>query len=364
MKETISPAQMASLLLAFTTGSSIVYIPSVVIASAGTGAWLSMLVSGAAGTIILTCVLFLHGRYPEVTLIQYYRAIFGRWIALPLSAWFILVMVLMIANITAGLGNFFTSTMMVDTPVYTFHLLILIAAAMTASAGIEVAARLFILLLAMIFGMIAFILFAIVPQYDPARLLPQMNEGLRPMLHGAYIAFGFPFSEVFVFAALLRHVRVAAGESFVRYMNYAMLILIATFTVVALCATMVFGPIAGLRNYTLYEMARMIEIGGILERVESVAGITLIASSYIKTTIAMLALNAAVTHFFRLPDRRTSVYPLALMIFFLSLMMFYSLMEAIEFWTVLWPMITFSCAAPVIAAAAVELIRHPRGGGS
>ena len=60
----VKPSQMAALLLSFTIGSTIIFIPSPVIGAAGNGAWLSFLLSGAIGIILTGCVLFLHQRFP------------------------------------------------------------------------------------------------------------------------------------------------------------------------------------------------------------------------------------------------------------------------------------------------------------
>ncbi|MBD2844985.1 endospore germination permease [Paenibacillus sp. IB182496] len=355
----IGPTQAAVLLLAFTLGSSVMFIPSPALAAAGTLTWLSVLVSGSVGLGLLGCVLYLHRRHRGRSLVAYYREVFGRWLAAPLLLWLMLVLVLMIANIVVGMGNFFTSTMMVDTPLFYLHAPVLLAAACTARAGIEVAARLFMLFLNVIVLMIIVILAVNLPNYQPQLLLPQYAPSTLPVLHGAYVLYGFPYSEVFVFGLLLEHVRLRQRVAVGRALVGALLSNIVLFAGIVLCAGMTFGPLSGQRSYVLYELARMIELTGTVERIESIAGIVLIAGSYIKATIAFIALHRCMARFFQLKQSRALILPLSLAILFISLTMFKSGTKAQEYWTSLWPMITSTCVLPLLAAAVLSAFRRP-----
>lgn len=61
-KQTVSAFQMGVLFFVFMTGSSIINIPGALIGKANNGAWLSLLLSGGIGFLILACILFLHRR--------------------------------------------------------------------------------------------------------------------------------------------------------------------------------------------------------------------------------------------------------------------------------------------------------------
>lgn len=353
----VKPSQMAALLLSFTTGSTIIFIPSPVIGAAGNGAWLSFLLSGAIGIILTGCVLFLHQRYPASSMVQFYEAIFGKWIAAGISILFIIVLILMAANVTLGLSSFFSITMMVDTKPYLFHFLILLSAALTAHAGIEIMARMFTLMLVFTYFTIAVILLCLLPLYDPWMLLPQLNEGIKPILHGAYIGYGFPYSEIYVFAPLMCFINTSKKEPLGRFMIYAAVINVATMIAVSLCAFMVMGESAGTRKFVLYSMARLLEIPGIVERVESIAGITLIAGSFIKATIAIFSLSVTFSRLIKSTNTRLFVFPLTGLIFFLSMTMFPNEAEAMETWNVVWPLISSTCAIPIVIAVIGELVR-------
>ncbi len=353
----VKPSQMAALLLSFTIGSTIIFIPSPVIGAAGNGAWLSFLLSGAIGIILTGCVLFLHQRFPGDSMVHYYEVIFSRWIAAGMSVLLIIVLILMAANVTLGLSSFFSITMMVDTKQYIFHFLILLSAALTAHAGIEIMARMFTLMLVFTYFTIAVILLSLLPLYDPWMLLPQLNEGIKPILYGAYISYGFPYSEIYVFAPLMCFIKPNQKEPVGRFMLYASVINVATMIAVSVCAFMVMGETAGTRKFVLYSMARLLEIPGIVERVESIAGITLIAGSFIKATIAIYSLSVTFSRLIRSQNTRIFIFPLTSLIFFLSLTMFSNEAEALETWNMLWPLISSTCAIPMVIAVIGELVR-------
>lgn len=357
-KETISPEQLTMLLLAFITSSSIVFIPNPVIQAAHNGAWLSMILSCSCGMLLLTAVVYLHKQYPTKTFVQYFRDIYGRWLTVVVVIPFLLILLMMIANITEGLGLFFTSSMMVETPMYVFNGFTLMMAALTVRAGIEVMARMFVLLIFIVILTVAFVLLFAMPNYHPSALLPQFDEGWKPILYGAYLTYGWPYSEIFLFTSILCFVRRERRRKWTKQLYGAVLFHMVAFILVIVCTIMTLGKAAAERKYSLYEVARIIEISGIFERIESVVGITLIAGSYMKISISLFVLNISATHLLKLKDERLLVYPLSLMILFLSITMFPTEVEAFESWTVIWPFISISFIIPLLLALGGTVARN------
>ncbi|WP_254780987.1 GerAB/ArcD/ProY family transporter [Alteribacillus bidgolensis] len=87
---------------------------------------------------------------------------------------------------------------------------------------------------------------------------------------------------------------------------------------VTLSTIMVFGPIAGERAYSMFEVARTIELYEIIQRMESLIGYALIVASYMKAVISLYVLNITITHLFRSQDTNILIFPLALVCFLYS----------------------------------------------
>jgi spore germination protein KB len=359
-KATISPQQVTLLFLSFITSSAIVFIPNPVIQAAHNGAWLSMLLSGLCGMLMLALVLYLYRQHPSIVFVQYFRDMFGAWFTVLVIVPFLLSLFMMTANITQGLGLFLTSSMMVETPMYIFHAFTLVAAALTVRAGIEVMARMFGLLIFIVIVTVAFVLLFAIPDYDPGALLPQFNDGWKPIAYGTYLTYGWPYSEIFLFTSIFCFVRTDTKKKWTKPLYGALVFHMLVFSIVIACTIMTFGKSAAERKYSLYEVARVIEITGIFERIESIVGITLIAGSYMKISICLFVLNLTASRLFNLKDDRLLIYPISVAILFLSVTMFPTESEAFECWTVVWPFIAICFSVPLLLALTGTVVRNIR----
>lgn len=331
---------MARLLIAYMTGSAIVYIPNPLADAAKQDAWMSLFPAYGFGALILAGILYLHRKHPGKGLIEYSNQLLGRFITVPAGILLSVMFLFAIPAIVAGIGDFFTTVMMKETPTYVFNSLIFATAALSARSGIVVMARMFMLLL---FVMVLFsvgVMVLAVPLYEPVYLLPMLPQGMKGMLHGAFIAGGFPFGEVFFFSLVLplaipkepgRDNRIA-GRMQLGLAFAGLLLLLST-----LCTVLVFGPAAGHLKYSLYRLAGEVHIGGAFQRIESVIGIALILGSYMKTTILLFIFNQMLQQLCRLNDDRLLVYPTALVCLLLSLTMFRNPSEFNEQVFVIWP---------------------------
>ncbi|KRE24930.1 hypothetical protein ASG81_28105 [Paenibacillus sp. Soil522] len=170
---------------------------------------------------------------------------------LPLS-----MMFHMLTGIVLDIGLFMRSTMLRETPTYAFTSLIYMVAALSVRAGIEVIARMFLLIMLLIAAFIAAVLLLAIENYDLAFLIPVMPDGIKPILKGAFFSSGFPYAECFLFTMLFPFVKKGTDGKLNRAMFLALSINIATLCISTICTIMLFGPLAGVKKYSIYELAR------------------------------------------------------------------------------------------------------------
>lgn len=359
-REIVSPGQLGLLFFVYMTGSSIINIPSPLIAKAENGAWISLLLAGAAGFVFLGCLLFLHRRYPSLTLAEYSVKLIGYWPAAVISILPLLFMLYMHSAIVLDIGLFMESSMLRETPVYAFTGLMCMVSALTARAGLEVMARMFAVILPLILLFVSAVLLLAMGHYQVELLLPVMPNGIRPILNGAFFSYGFPYAEIVVFGMLLPFVRKQKSGILHRFMGLSLLLSIVTLCLSVVCTIMLFGPLAPVKKYSLYEVARMIEAQEIITRIESVIGFSLIAGSYMKTTIVLYALCLYLSQILKLKDYRILIMPVSLIAFLHSLIGFTSDMQWVEMVSVVHPVwITFAFIVPLLLLTAVAIIRTP-----
>jgi len=361
-KQTISAGQLAILYVSYMIGSSIINIPNPMIHFAGNMAWLSITVSALMGMLLLSLVLYLFRCYPDDEYTACLNRVYGRWIAGVFIVLLILMLFLMLAYIILDIGDFFTNTMMVETPMYVFNTLTIVVAAYTVYAGIEVMGRMFFLLMGSMMLAVVLIVFLAVPLTRTETLLPLFTEGIKPVLHGIYFSFGFPFGELFLFSVILPFVRKDSRRDAGKWL-YAMTALSGfLLLIVILITVMTLGPLAGDRKFSLYAVARLIKVGNFMVGLEAIVGIALIAGSFTKATIVLFILNYVTARFFKLDDDKLLLPAISFITFLLSMTMFRTEDEFSFAVQVGWPFIVMTVGiVPLMLAALITLLRRNMG---
>ncbi|WP_332692620.1 GerAB/ArcD/ProY family transporter [Halalkalibacter lacteus] len=347
-QETVSDGQMAFIFLSFLIGSAIVNIPAPLINSAGNAAWASLLIANGLGILLLGCILYLNRQYKGLTFVDYTRKNFGKWVMVLMLIPFVIMLFFMLSNIVFDVGLFLHNTMMRTTPVYIFHLFIFLVAALTVYAGIEVMGRMFTMLLIFVVGMFFLFLLLIIPMLRPEYLLPLFPDGLKPVFHGTYLAFGFPYAEVILFAVLLPFARNEKGGTLEKKMYIAIVLNFFLLLVAVLVSIMILGPTGADIKYSLFYIATLIDIQDILTRLEAVIAMSWIIGSYMKATVVLFVINFMISQLLNLKDDRILIFPSALLAFLLSVSN-YNEQEFVEVVTVVWPfLITVVGVLPIL----------------
>ncbi|MEK3885450.1 GerAB/ArcD/ProY family transporter [Paenibacillus sp. PL2-23] len=321
-KEQISHMQAGVLLFVFMTGSSIINIPGPLIAKAGNGAWISLLLSGAWGLCVLSMLLFLYKRFPELSYIDYSRKLIGHVPTLLFGLMTLTFLFQMLSAIVMDVGLFMVTSMLRQTPVYVFTSLILLIAAMTVRAGIEVIARMFMIIMMFSVFFISITLLLAIPDYHPEFLLPIIPKGIKPVLHGAYFTFGFPYAEVFMFGMIMQHVGIKYRHKVSRCMLIALGLNVITLMISVVSSIMIFGPYASVQPYVLFAVARLVEFQEIIQRIESIIGMSLILGSYMKATITLHVICLFLARLFGLENSSALALPVAFLCFIAGLVTF------------------------------------------
>jgi spore germination protein KB len=205
---------------------------------------------------------------------------------------------------------------------------------------------------------VLFVLLIALPDYNPSFLLPVLPKGIKPVLHGAFFTFGFPYAEVFLFSMLLPFVKKSSLGKMPRTMLITLGINIFILIISTISAIMIFGPFAGEKPYALFSLARVVEFQEIIQRVESIIGMSLILGSYMKTTITLYVMSLYLSKLIGLQDNRTIVMPLALIGFLMGLNSFDGAAEWTQIVTTVHPVWTFAAfVIPLLLMTVITLFK-------
>jgi spore germination protein KB len=356
---------MSFLFFTFMTGSSIVNIPGPLIGYAKNGAWVSLLMSLSVGLLILPCVLHLYRKFPDQSFIEYSQSTVGKWVTAVFAFPFIWFQYHMCAGIVLDIGMFMNSSMMRQTPLYLFTLSVFIVVALTVRSGLETMVRMFVGPLVFVLAFIFLTIILALPNYRTEHLLPIMPDGIKPILLGAYFSYGFPYVELFLFAMLLPYTHQGEYKQLKRGMFAALLLNGFCLIAVTLCTILVFGPMAGERKYSMFEVARTIDMMEVIQRIESIIGFSLIVNSFMKASIVLFVLKETFSKLFNVRDDKLLVFPLA-MAGFLFTMLFVAKGEArwVNAVSVLHPLeATVAYLLPLLVVSAVAAFKKSASSG-
>ncbi|MFC7372915.1 endospore germination permease [Fictibacillus iocasae] len=358
--EKISTWQLAVLFQTYMTGSAIINIQGPILFSAQNGAWLSLLIANAIGFVILYLVLYINKQNPGLSYVEQTEKALGRMGSIIVISMFSLIIFYILGNIVYGMSQYFTTALMRETPLYVFNFLILFVAALTAKAGIEIIARMFHLLMYVLFAMVLLMLLLPLPIYEANHLLPIIPNGFKPIWNGVYVGFGFPYMDILYFSMILVYRNLDEKKRIGNYLYAGLALNGILLSITIAVSIMGLGPLAFHKKFPLHLLSQLISIGQIIERIEAIFGIALILGTYMKITMLLFILDAALTRLAKIKEKQL-VYLVSIIVFFLSLTMYKNEVELGESGSVMQPVITFFLGfIPLVIVFIATIIRKSR----
>ncbi|MFD2329135.1 GerAB/ArcD/ProY family transporter [Cohnella sp. GCM10020058] len=320
MKNAITSKQAAMLLFVFLTGSSIINIPAPLIAISDNESWISLLAAAGLGLLLLIPLVSLARRFPDMDYIEYGAKLVTRPVAVIFGLLLLTLYVHTVAGIIMDISMFLKSSMMRNTPYGYFTVLTSLAVALTARVGIGRFGGMFGLLMISVMLFVVFNISLASPGFHPEYMLPLFDEGVKPIVHGIYFIYGFPYGEMVMFCMILPLIRVKAKDRIGRKLTLAVALNTVSLLVVTQATVLVFGPLSGERKYSMFEVARTVNITEVFERLEALMGYSMIVASFMKATIVLFAAHLMLNSLLKLPrDNRHLLFPLAFLTALISI---------------------------------------------
>lgn len=361
MKNVITPKQAAVLLFVFLTGSSIINIPAPLIAISDNEAWICLLAAAGLGMLLLIPLVSLARRFPDMDFIEYSAKLTTRPVAVVLGVLLLTMQLEIVAGIIMDISMFLKSSMMRNTSYGYFIILTSLAVALTARVGIGRFAGMFGVLMMSVMLFVVFNISLASPGFHLSYLLPILDQGVNPIWHGIYFIYGFPYGELVVFCMILPYVRTMAKERIGSRLALAVVLNAASLLVVTMATVLTFGPLAGERKYSMFEVARTVYITELFERMEALMGYSMIVASFMKASIALFSAHLTLNSLLRLPrDNRQLIFPLAFLTTLISLSVG---IRGEAYWNFMvssiHPLWVFTCSTvPLLVVYAASLVRR------
>ncbi|MEK3760043.1 endospore germination permease [Paenibacillus sp. FSL P4-0338] len=308
----LSSLQLFILTFGLMTGTSILDLPGTITQIAREDAWIAALFALLINLMMALLCLGLCRLYPGQTLFEILESVLGRWPGKALSLIYLFYFLILTSALLGDLSTFITTEVMPETPSEATKLIFLLVLVISALKGIIILGRLSELLFPWLLLLLTLLVLALIPQANWTHIRPIMEDGPGPVL-AAGIQSAM-FQEPIVLMGFLPLVKLPAKRA--RVLLSGIITGGIVLSVLTLLSVLVLG-IEQTSNsvYPVFVLAKTINIGNVLQRVEGMLITIWIMTFFIKISLLFLLLLQNFQTVFSLKRTTHLIFPLAVLLF-------------------------------------------------
>lgn len=342
-QDKISPRQTFWLLVGFMFGSTILLIPSALAVSARQDAWLSMGLATLTGVGIIALYTSLGLKFPNETFIQYSPKILGKFLGKTaglVMLWFALHLGSLVVR---NFGDFLTTSIMPRTPLVVINAAIVLLAVLAVRQGLEVFTRVNQLLVPFLIFLLMLLTVLAIANMEIEKILPVMENGIKPVLKGSLSALGFPYAETILFTMFIPLINRPGKCKYALLLGglFAGLILM----LIVLRTLLVLGPeVTAGSWFAVLEATRLINLFNFIQRIEATVIVNWVGFGFIKITICLYVFVVGLAQWLKLQDYKPLILPAGIIMLALSILVYDNYVQEIAFAAQIWPPYALSVA--------------------
>jgi len=330
-KETISGRQLTLLTFTFIIATGTLFVPSMVAKKAGQDGWLSVLIAGIVGVILVFIITALGLRFPEKSLVEYSEIILGKWLGKIIVLIYILFYFHLSSNIIRGVTSTIQGTLLQNSTLETITIIVFLASAYSVKMGLETITRANILNLFVTFLAIFTVFILLIKDMNIEMLTPVLSRGIVPVLRGSVEPASW-FCQVVSIAFIMPFINKPKETRLCAIIGVVWAAV--TLSIMAALVVVIFGPqLASVLSFPTLEVVRYINVGQYIQRVEIVFLIPWIISNYIKICFFYYITVLIVSKIFKIEKTKTLVIPVGLVLFSMSIALFKNNVELSSFFS-------------------------------
>ena len=326
----ISSRQFLALLVLARLVAMLIDCPTISGTSVDNDAWIAIALSTLLALAWGLLVVRLSSMFPGMTIIEYSQVILGPWLG-RIVGLMLIVFFLHQSAYTAHIGSAaYVSTIMPETPLWVFVVMLTFLCANSARNGLEVLARAGSVSFGITLVLLGLLLVFPLGLMDLGNLLPTMAQGWLPVQDAMLLSFAI-FGELVVMTMMIPYMDrpQEAGKMVV----YAFLLAGFLFTWFATVLAAVFGPIMSTLIMPAFSLGRVIRISSVAERLEVIPLVAWTLSAGVKQALFLWAAMLGIAQWFRLSELRVLAYPVGALVGALALWVFRSTIDLSSFST-------------------------------
>lgn len=296
----------------------------------GQDSWIAIL----AATLLAMIFFLMYSRilqlFPEKNLFQIAELLFGKIGGKVVSVFFVWYALHLAALILRNFSEFTQVTAMPETPQLPIMILMVLTAGYLARSGMGAIGKWSILGTLFVLCVVFFTSASSIFQMETGDLLPILRSPARQMADATLQIFAFPYAETVLF--------LCVGDAFGReikprkILTHALMITLLIFLLVFFRNLTVLGrSLMKISYFPSYVMARIIEVGNFLERIEGSISSNFLIAGILKIAVCLVAFSKGVSSLIGSKDCRALVLPAGMLSLALCAILYSNTMEMFDF---------------------------------
>jgi spore germination protein KB len=303
---------------------TITYLPGLIEPPENQDQWIAELLFLPVQVIFALPIYLLWKRFPNQTIIQYSQSLIGKlgkFIGILIIWYFLHSTAIFIGQFSL----FMTSAVMPETPNLFLSSTLVLGCAYAVYKGLEVISRLSELFAPIVMIAIITVFFLLAKDMNLKILTPVLEKGIIPIAQGSII-YSSRSLEVLGLAMLLPYLNNHHKTKTVFVVSFALISIF--FVIITLPVQTIFGlEEARNRTFPFYSVVRLINIGDIIERIESVHMAIWILGAFIKLAFYYYLIVLSLSQLLNLKSYQPLILPIGSILIPLTSLIAPSLME-------------------------------------
>jgi len=318
----INPFQFLVLVIFFTIGTGILIVPSALATYSMQDAWISAIIGTVVGVLVIWLFTFIGLWFPNLTYIQLNEKIFGKWLGKLVSIFFVIMTILYTASLLVHSGSFLKTQMLPNTPIVVSTSLMSLILVMAVRLGLTAIARAAEILIFVFFFLFIVLVSFIIPQIDFDNIEPFFQSSGKSLMQSSLLVIVLSsinaIALLMIFPAFITQVKKAKKYFLIGNIIGGIVIIIITL----LCVFVLGSNTTARQIYPSYALAKVINVGNFVNRIEGFMAALWILSLYFKMVIYFFASVLGIAQILNLKDYRPLTYPIGLIVVALSVIIF------------------------------------------
>ncbi len=353
----ISGSQLVFLMVGFLLGSSVIMTPG---RSVQQDAWIAIIIGAVEGGIFALISTTLARRFPGKTIVEILETAFGPYLGKVIAGMFIWYAFHIGSIVIRNFTDFFTTTIMPETPSIVFAALLISVSAFAVGNGLEVITRCSLVLVPITIFLLITALLVQLNQLEFKNFLPLLETPIWELLKVSQSVAIFPFGETFFFLMIfpfLNQTKEYRNKTLIGILVAALILIL-----VILRSIGALGATKSLFTYPSYEAVKLINLPFVNTRFEIIVVINFLTMGFLKIAVLHYSTVLGLGQIFNLRSIRSLIIPIGVLMIIFSIINFTSISENFEFNETANPIYSmfFQLVIPLLTLMVVIIRKLPR----